>query len=433
MKYIAIILSLLVGSCIKINTSDINIRTLDQAVLEKLDARQSAGFWEAMQQSDFRYAEQFADSSEEGQFSGALQDMLAGDYESAVVILEHLVDSSEDTSMVKHSGTLLVGLYTLSFNWDALIDLDGRLPGGIDDMNTISMVRAWNLQQPEVIHYPDAAFTVPMETSISGVPMIKVLVNGVEQTFWIDTGAEFTVLASDIAEKCMVQPIAEEATQVGTSTDKKIELWPGAIDELKIENLVFENHPVFIISKADLEFRLFKIFKILKIDGILGWNAIQNLKLDLDYGNLTVTFEKPSKNPDKTRNFHFLTQPFVSVSDTTGVPLKFFLDTGANVSSLYEPAYTYFDTSKAETSKAAVGGAGGFQTVEQFKFENQSLILGTSRIDFSTITGKSPMGDTEEGFILYDGILGSDIAKDARLTLDFQNGHCELNTKQVDG
>ena len=433
MRYLAIILSLLMVSCIKINTSSIDIETLDQAVTEKMGSRKSAGFWEAMQQLDFSYADQFADSSEERQFSTALQSILAGDYEVATAKLEHLVDASEDSVIVNSCGTLLMGMYTLSFNWEALINLDTRLPGGIDDMNTISMVKAWNLQQPEVIHYPDAAFMVPMETSISGVPMVKVLVNGVEQTFWIDTGAEFTVLASDIAEKCHVDPIVETATQVGTSTDKTVELLPGTIDELKIENLIFENHPVFIINKADLEFRLFKVFKILKIDGILGWNAIQNLKLDLDYGNLKVTFAKPQKDPSMTRNFHFLTQPFVSVSDTNGVPLKFFLDTGANVTSLYEPSYAWFDTSRAETSKAAVGGAGGFQTVTQFQFENQSIILGTTRINYATISGKSPMGDTEEGFILYDGILGSDIAKDALLTLDFQNGHCELRPSKIDG
>lgn len=428
MRFLTIILSLGIISCISISTgkSDLQFHELDKVAIHKVEARQRADYWDAMQKLNFVFSEQLADSSEQDQFSNALQLMLAGDYQTSSVILEHLVDTSSDSLFIKHSGVLLTGIYLLTFDWDALITLDSKLPNGIDSMNTISLAKAWNTQNDEVIHYPDSPDTVPMEKSISGVPKIKVLVNGIEQTFWIDTGAEFTVLSSDIAKICGVNPLTETASKVGTSTDKKINIWPGMINELKIENLVFKNHPVFIIGKEDLEFRLFKIFKILEIDGILGWNAIQNLKLEIDYSNGLVTFQKPKKDQYEQKNFHYLTQPFVTVSDTSGNPLQFFMDTGADVTSLYDPAYTFFDTSSAEISNAKVGGAGGFQTVKQLKLKDQSLVLGKTRIDFATIEGKSPMGDTEEGFISYDGILGSDIAQDRILILDFQNGWCEL-------
>ena len=428
MRFLTIILSLGIISCISISTgaSDLQFHELDKIAIHKVEARQIADYWDAMQQFNFVFSEQLADSSEQDQFSNALQLMLAGDYQTSSVILEHLVDTSSDSLFIKHSGVLLTGIYLLTYDWDALITLDGKLPDGIDSKNTISLAKAWNTQNDEVIHYPDSPNTVAMEKSMSGVPMIKVLVNGIEQTFWIDTGAEFTVLSSDIAKICGVNPLTETASKAGTSTDKRINLWPGMINELKIENLVFKNHPVFIIGKEDLEFRLFKIFKILEIDGILGWNAIQNLKLEIDYSNGLVTFQKPKKDQYEQKNFHYLTQPFVTVSDTSGNSLQFFMDTGANVTSLYDPAYTVFDTSSAEISNAMVGGAGGFQTVKQLKLKDQSLVLGKTRIDFATIEGKSPMGDTEEGFISYDGILGSDIAQDRILILDFQNGWCEL-------
>ena len=428
MRYLIIIICILLGSCIKVNTGAENLKLheLDQKIIAKVEARQSSGFWDAMQNLDYNYVDQFADSSEQGQFSKAIKSLLTGDYHISSNILEKLVESSSDTLFVQHSGSLLAGIYLLTFDWDAFIELDSKLPQGIDDMNTISMVKAWNRQPTEVINFPETPLTIAMEKSISGVPMIKVLVNGVEQTFWIDTGAEFTVLSSDIAEECGVNLLIDEASKVGTSTDKKIDLWPGMIEELKIEDLVFENHPTFIISKEDLEFRLFKIFKILKIDGILGWNAIQNLKLEIDYANGSVTFQKPELDQQEERNFHFFTQPFVTVSDTTGIPLQVFMDTGANTTSLYEPSYAIFDTSSAEITRAKVGGAGGFQDVTKLLLRNQSLILGTTRLDFAELNGKSPKGDAKEGFILYDGILGSDIAQNSVLVLDFQNGRCEL-------
>lgn len=427
-RYLPIPLILFISACIKVSSTDVDIilSKMDEALIQKWDARQSAGFWEAMQHFDFDEVKQLPDSSEYKQFAFALHNMLNGNYEKAIAPLEELVEFSADSLIIKHSGTLLSGIYMLSYDWPALIKLDARLPGGIDELKTIDMVKAWQGQKAEEIDYPEDPLKLKMDKSISGVPMIQVLVNGVEQTFWIDTGAEFTVLSSDIAKKCGVEPLSTNASQVGTSTDKKVELWPGVIDELKINDLVIKNHPVFIIGKDDLEFRLFKIIRILKIDGILGWNAIQNLRLELNSFDKTVIIEEPIKNDMGSKNFHFLTQPFVTVSDTNGLPLQFFLDTGANKTAFYAPAFSYFDTSNAKTSKAIVGGAGGGQMVKQLEFSDQSLILGKTRIDFPTIHGASAMGDTEEGFIQYDGILGSDIYARGILILDFQNGYCEL-------
>lgn len=430
MRYLSILIVLVFTSCIKISSDNLQLQTLDQGVSQKKAARESAGFWEAMQQLDFQFAAQFPDSSEEHQFSAGLKSALMGEYELAVKPLEHLIETSQDTNMVKFSGVLLTGIYTLLFDWDALLRLDAQLPGGIDDLNTIAMVKAWNLQKDEVIHYPEVPLTLDSEKSISGVPMIQVEVNGVQQTFWIDTGADFTVLSSDIAEICGVDPLVESASKVGTSTDKKVDLWPGVIDELKIGELVFENHPVFIISKEDLEFRLFKIIKLLKVDGILGWNALQNLKVELDYHQDKVTFQKPVQKDREKRNFNYLTQPFVTVLDTMGVPFHFFLDTGANATGFYDPALAFFDTSAAETSTAMVGGAGGTQKITQLTLKDQSLILSKTRINFSSIHAQSMRGDSEEGFIHYDGILGSDVARGAVLILDFQNGWCELKPAQ---
>ncbi|MCF7922156.1 MAG: retroviral-like aspartic protease family protein [Candidatus Marinimicrobia bacterium] len=426
MKYFTLCLFLVLMSCIKVGTHDLSLHELDQSVAVKQEVRQRAGYWEAMQNLDFYDSSTYADSSEERQFSAALQLMLSGDYDSAETRLEHLVETSSDSLFLKHAGSLLSGIYMLSYNWEDMIKLDHLLPGGLDDMNSISMVKAWATQPPEKIHYRLEPLIVPSKKSIAGTPKISVWVNGVEQTFWIDTGAQFTVLSSDIAEICNVKPLVEKTSTVGTATDKNIELWPGMIKELKIGDLVFENHPVFIIDQEDLEFRILKIIKILKIDGILGWNAIQKLRLEINNVENSIGIQKPEKRDWGMRNFHYLTQPFVTVQDTMGVPLEFFLDTGANKTSLYAPALAYFDTTHAQRSTAFVGGAGGSQKVKQLQLAKQSLVFGKTRIDFPEIQGASPLGDSEDDFMLFDGIIGSDIASNAILTLDFQNGWCEL-------
>jgi hypothetical protein len=145
--------------------------------------------------------------------------------------------------------------------------------------------------------------------------------------------------------------------------------------------------------------------------------------MTLDYKNLTVTIAKPQIKPVRQRNFHFVTQPIVSLSDTLGDPLYFFLDTGANSTSLYEPALLKMDTTQAKTGNALVGGAGGTQRFKTTEIPELSVIFGRNRINYKKISAR---GDGKTGFFYLDGMLGSDIAKSGALLLDFTNGRCEL-------
>lgn len=425
-RYTIIFVAFLLNACISISSGSLELSEIKDAPQRQERPTGEANYWDAMKNLDLAYAEQYPDSTEEYQFALALKLIMDGEYQQATPVLEYLVDTSSDTIMVDQSGGLLFSTYMLTFDWDALIELDTKLPHGLDDMNTIAMIRGWNSQAEERIHYPDSPISMLMEKSISGVPVIDVTVNGVEQTFWVDTGAEFTVLASDIAEDCGVDTIPGTESKVGTSTDEVINLWAGVIDELEIDELTFENHPVFIIPKEHLEFKLLKIFTLVKVDGIIGWNAIQNLKLDIDYANGSIVISKPEIKPKAERNLHFISQPFVTMTDTNGVPLQFFLDTGSNQTALYPPAYSVIDTSGAEMTTSQRGGAGGFQQVSEYSLENQSLILGNTRIDFQKIKGTPQLGDLGADFIPFDGIIGSDIAQDGRLIIDFQNGWCDL-------
>ncbi len=421
---------LLLNSCISIGGADPTIYRIvipDSTVEVIPDSQDSQDFWPEMRKLHTQINQTQGDDPEMAEFAAALQNIMEGSPEKAVEALESLVKESGNEAMVRHAGELLSGIYMQSYDWESLIRLDAALPDGLDTLNTISMVKAWQTCPKEIIHYPDTALTLPIELSVSGVPMVSVTVNGVPRSFWIDTGAEFTVLSSDFAKKCGVAVLEGTDARVGTSTDDVIDLRAASVKRLEIGDLTIENHPVFIIPRQNLEVRLLKLFRILKIDGIIGWNAIQKISMEINYSGKTIQLSKPSSTGEvRDRNFHFITQPFVMVRDTTGIPLYFFLDTGANSTALYPPAYTAFDTTGVEKKHAHIGGAGGFQTVDQYRFRKQSLVLGSTRIDFPSLSGQPMLGDPTEGFIDYDGILGSDIAKKGRLILDFQNGRCEL-------
>lgn len=421
-----LIISISLASCISIGSSSLSIHEIEN--LPELQDRDTAepGFWDAMRHLDTTFAQQYPDSSEERAFASALSTMMGGDYDSAIYPLEQLASSSNDSTMVERCGTLLESIYMLQSDWPALIDLQNRLPSGIDDMNTVELFTAWYTTASEEIDFPSQPIEVMMKKSLPGIPMIDVRVNGHAQTFWIDTGAAFTVLASDVADACGVHPLVDSTSTVGTSTDIEIELLPGVIEKLEIEDLSFKNHPVFIIEKGDLEFRILKIFRLLKIDGILGWNAIQKLKLELNYAQETIRISQPKPEVYTEKNFHFIEQPFVTLRDTAGIPVSFFLDTGANMTGLYPPAFSVFDTTRAEVERALVGGAGGSQVIQQITLEDQSILLGKTRIDFNQINGNTDRGIGEEAFVAYDGVLGSDVPQKGILILDFQNAWCGL-------
>ncbi len=44
-----------------------------------------------------------------------------------------------------------------------------------------------------------------------------------------------------------------------------------------------------------MEFKLFGLLRLLKIDGIIGWQAIQNMKIEIDYKNKRTIIENQQK------------------------------------------------------------------------------------------------------------------------------------------
>ena len=386
-------------------------------------------YWDAIRHFDFDYINRYDVSEEQRNFVRGLELSINGEYDDAKELFLTLFVNSDDSLKRENIAEVLQKLLTYDYEWDKLIELDNQLPNGLDKDNTIAFARAFQSSPPEQYYFPLKSVVLPTKLSISGVPIIEVMVNGVKQKFWIDTGAEMTVLASDIARKCAVTEFKDDIAELGTSTDIMVESWPGVINELRIGELTIENHPTFIIGKKDLEFKLFKLIKIIKIDGILGWNAIMNMHIEIDYKNGLTTIKRPETVFNPNRNFHFMSIPFLSLTDTLGTPFNFYFDTGANSTKLFRPGLLKVDTSNATTKSAIIGGAGGTQKIKQIVLPAVSLILGNNRLNFGRMDAH---GDGKKDFFYYDGVIGSDIAKYGTLILDFQNGRCDLKLTEND-
>ena len=398
-------------------------------ILEKQEAQSSqkttafSDFWEAMENLDLAYPSRHSVSDDQRRFVQALEYAVQGNVTLAEDMFRQLYRTSDDSLVKHHAGSLLHELLFYQSKWDGLLDDASPSDSTAGTDRTILLIQAFSQSPPEEYTFPERPVTLPIKLSLTGSPVIEVTVNGSKKRFWIDTGAGLSAVASDVAEACHIRPIGTEKSRGYTTTSKQIDIQPAIIEDLKIGTLNIKNHPVIIIDKKDLEFKLFGLFRIMKIDGIIGWNAIQNIDLEVDYENKTTTIGKPIQRNEPDRSFFWLGYPIVQVIGDNGTRLNFGLDTGARRSSIRGNIFKKISAEDTTTRTKRIGGAGGFEQIESKVIPELTIYLKHHALHFKKI-GTNPM--REETFVRLDGVLGSDISKKHRLKIDITNGRCEL-------
>ncbi|MCD4665868.1 MAG: hypothetical protein K8R68_11415, partial [Bacteroidales bacterium] len=190
-----------------------------------------------------------------------------------------------------------------------------------------------------------------------------------------------------------------------------------------IGEILIKNHPVIIIDKKDLEFKLLGLFRILKIDGIIGWNAVQNMDLEIDYRNKVSVIKKPERIESHKRNFFWLGYPIVKLINKESIELLFGLDTGAKNTSIRNNIFKKISNNNVTVKNTTLGSAGGFEEIETKEISDFTLILNNYTVYFQNIKTHPVDGTT---FVKLDGFLGSDIFKNGKIKIDYLNGIFEF-------
>jgi predicted aspartyl protease len=419
-----ILLLILIQSCV--TASKLTINTIDEKTLiVSPKTIEYDTFWEAMENIDFSYLKKHQINSDQQNFTKALKLAFDGHFEDAGNRFRKLYLSSDDTLTRKHSKQVLGNLLFFQSKWEELLELQTDA----DDTthSAIRLVEVFNQSPEESYSFPAQPVIIPMKLSLSGCPVIEVEINGYKKKFWIDTGAGLSVVASDIAKGCNISPADTGKIKAGTGTSKKVDAKPAMIENLRVGEISIKNHPVIVIDKKDLEFKLFGLFRIMKIDGIIGWNAIQNLDIEIDYYNKVVTIIKPVKFDNSNRNFFWLGYPVVALQNQDGIKLHFGLDTGARKTSLTDNILNKISVKNVHIKKKTIGSAGGLEKIESKIIPDLTLILSGYALHFRDI-GTDPK--IYGVFIRLDGTLGSNIAKNGQIRIDYLNGRFELKLPQ---
>jgi hypothetical protein len=371
-------------------------------------------FDDAMLNADFDQAEKLSASEEQRECVHAYASFAQGNEATAEQRVLPLI-GSKDSVVQNYAHELLSNIYFSQGKWTALRRLCDQAP--VDSGAYRVLSTAYATLPKEEIRIDASNGTIPLTFSSSGTPIVEVEINGVKKHFWFDTGAGLTVIASDVAEECSIAPIGAVSASSGTSTSKTVGILPCELSQFTIGGLSVAHHPAMIIAKENLEFKLWGMFTVLKIDGIIGWNLMQQLGWVLDYKNKTLlplTSEKSVRSP--IGNLSWFGYPIVSVSDSGGTSLLFGMDTGAKTSSLTKHFIVKTHVHAGPVESTTSGGAGGWDRVQVEEVNNVTLFLPGNKVFFPKIFAH----DREySSTMVLHGILGSDIAKEGRLVLDY--------------
>jgi hypothetical protein len=385
----------------------------------------SLAFWRSVKALAFDVPAVRAARGDERDYALALQRLIDGDPDGEDA-LRRLMQADE-LHLRRKSQRLYVGLLAAGSRWAEIglqrCEAEPGLPA--------EMIAEFAKLPRETLTFPDQAVTLPARRArFIGTPIIPVAVNGHTRWFWLDTGAGLTILSSDAAEATGVAPLGIATTRVGTTTPRTVEARPAVIHELALGGVRFHEHPVMILREEDMRTRLFGLFTLLKIDGILGWDAISRLDLEIDLPAQRVVLRRPAQEGPARRNLFWLGEPLVRGDGPDDSELLLSLDTGGR-SSFAMPGLLQKTRVQVEGErKQRVGGAGGSASMS-VRTIAPPLVARVS--DCSVQLDEVRAEWRPERAVFLDGYLGIDLAQGGWIRIDATNGRFECRPRSTDG
>ncbi|TMU87157.1 hypothetical protein FGG79_03200 [Bacillus sp. BHET2] len=351
-------------------------------------------------------------------FCAALTLITEGEDLLAIQELKKIYATTDDSSLKSNAANLLFELYFARSEWNQM-ESEGLLDEPTIEKSNRIIGKACNMSDSAEISFSDQPIRIPMIPSLTGCPTIEVLLNGVKKCFWLDTGAGMSVVSHSLAKECHIDLLEEKEMVVGNSTHLDLTTNLAFIDSIEIMNLQIRRQPALVLSDHLLEIQIPNTKEIMAIDGIIGWDVIQHLHLEIDYKQKQVLIKKPACKEPKERNLFFCGAPIVKVSANTQTPLYFGLDTGANKTHFGQPLLTKVDDLQVENRTTHAGGLGDLKEREIKSLEALSVQLSPHQnLTFQNV--RMMLTDFATFFKL-DGVFGSDIGKDGRLVIDYVN------------
>ena len=254
---------------------------------------------------------------------------------------------------------------------------------------------------------------VPLTANKLGSRSASVEVNGFDSPWFIDSGAEVSVVSQSVATRIKVHMLAG-TVQVGTTT-APVQGRMGMVDLLRIGGASIENLPVLVLPDAQLTIAgLPTIPAILGLPALVAFHRVAWLD-----GAAELALGEDAPLPPATSPKFYWHEEGIGIPVTTARGTRgAHLDSGANLSYLRGPGIALLSRAElrgATEHEQRLGGAGGVVQSRQKVVRSLTLKLAGAPVTFHDI---SIADKDREGAAR----IGDDaIAQLAELALDFDH------------
>lgn len=386
-------------------------------------------FWGAMANLDPDYPASHPATADQRQFAAALRMIMAGNADDAELLLDSLRRNTADSIVRSASHILLTATLQYQDRWKDLADLSPLRPVEADSSDRDRAgVELWAAAFKNVpartMTFPGSPVVLPLTISVAGTPIIPVMVNGKAKLFWFDTGSSMSIVASDVATECGVDPLVSDTLEVATTTGR-VAARPAAIRRLELGGISIANSTAMIVAASLMEVRIGDTanpLKTVKIDGIIGFDIISHLDVVVDYDKGAVRLTRPVRATaprQQPRNFFWVGTPIVRLIAPDGTPLHLGLDTGAQETFATYRLLEKFRTPTFVGERKQIGGFAGSKEFRGRFIGELRLSLRGKTILFQKLLVFAPAVST---FVTLDGVLGSDVGRTGIVRIDATNG-----------
>jgi predicted aspartyl protease len=383
-------------------------------------------YWEAL--ADLRPEEAIVAArtpSEKG-FAESLKDLMNGDIGKAEIGFAKLKQSANDSIIRSASRVIYTATLQYQERWPDLAELKKDPTTTRADSTDKASIELWaeafRNVPPKVLTFRSSSTRLPMSVSGVGTPLVPVKIGDRTYNFWLDTGSSMTMLASDVASDLNIAPIVRDTLEIVTSTGR-VKARPSLIPQLEIGQVVVRNAPTMIVEETMMRMREPKPIDqgpSVKIDGIIGFDIIRQLDLEVDYGDGVIRVRDPANaRHDGGRNMFWVGLPVVRLMSTDGTALHFALDTGAQLTFVTETLLDKLQIEAARMENRRVGGLGGEVSLRAPVLPDLRAMVRGFPIVFKGAFVRAPVYQVLASL---DGVLGGDVWDTGIVRIDMTNG-----------
>ncbi len=256
------------------------------------------------------------------------------------------------------------------------------------------------------------------DLSLEGKTLLEVelrLERNHSARFVLDTGASFSVITQSLAKEIGIYTRVEG----GVLLDLEGNPFPasyGKIGILELGSLRVAHVPVLIVEDSSLQFRLFGLHPVFEARGVLGMSFLRHFQLSVDFESNTLSLENSTENRSGgLALFSTGLNLYLPVRCEGEKEYAFRLDTGSNQSSL--SPWMLKDSgleSKASSQVHYVAGAQGWGASLK-EVAGTQLNIGAFQLKDLRLP---VMASMDTSGLLTGGVLGLDLLRNFRLTLD---------------